>query len=150
MTKQESDAVRELRSREDSAGFRTLAPYLAFGKQVVGTKRQLLKFLIEAKDRGKHIVGYGAPAKGNTLLNYCGIRTDILDYTVDRNPIKQGQFLPGVRIPIYSPEVIGETKPDLVLILPWNIKDEVMNQMAHVRKWGGQFVVPIPEVKVYG
>ena len=148
-SKVQSDAVRELRQREEKAGFLTLAPYLAFNERVAKTKRRLLQFLIEAKERGKHVVGYGAPAKGNTLLNYCGVRTDFLDYTVDRNPVKQGQFLPGVRIPIYAPDAIRQTKPDFVLILPWNIKEEVMHQMAYIREWGGEFVVPIPEVKVY-
>ena len=105
-------------------------------------------FLIAAKHAGKTIVGYGAPAKGNTLLNYCGIRTDFIDYTVDRSPHKQGHFLPGVHIPVYDPERIRETRPDYVLILPWNIKDEVLQQMADVRDWGGKFVVPIPEVRV--
>lgn len=145
-----SARVLELRQREESAGLNTLAPYQAFGEQMANTKRRLLQFLIEAKDKGKHIVGYGAPAKGNTLLNYCGIRTDLLDYTVDRNPVKQGQFLPGVRIPIYEPDRLRKTKPDYVLILPWNIRDEVMHQMAHIREWGGRFVVPIPEVRVCG
>ena len=145
----EREAIRELRQREENAGFLTLAPYLAFNERVIKTKRRLLQFLIEAKERGKHVVGYGAPAKGNTLLNYCGVRTDLLDYTVDRNPVKQGQFSPGVRIPIYAPDAIRQTKPDFVLILPWNIKEEVMHQMAYIREWGGEFVVPIPEVKVY-
>lgn len=148
-SKVQNEAVRELRQREEQAGFLTLAPYLAFNERVAKTKRRLLQFLIEAKECGKHVVGYGAPAKGNTLLNYCGVRTDFLDYTVDRNPVKQGQFLPGVRIPIYAPDVIRQTTPDFVLILPWNIKDEVMHQMAYIREWGGQFVVPIPEVKVH-
>ena len=148
-SKVQSDAVRELRQREEKAGFLTLAPYLAFNERVAKTKRRLLQFLIEAKEHGKHVVGYGAPAKGNTLLNYCGVRTDFLDYTVDRNPVKQGQFLPGVRIPIYAPDAIRQTKPDFVLILPWNIKEEVMHQMAYIREWGGEFVVPIPEVKDY-
>jgi hypothetical protein len=107
-----------------------------------------LAFLVAAKNEGKIIVGYGAPAKGNTLLNYCGIRSDFLDYTVDRSPYKQGYYLPGVRIPIFSPDMIKKTKPDYVLILPWNIKDEVMQQMAFIREWGAQFVVPIPEVKI--
>lgn len=105
-------------------------------------------FLIEAKDKGKSVVGYGAPAKGNTLLNYCGVRTDFLDYTVDRSPYKQEHLLPGVRIPIFHPDKIKETKPDYVLILPWNIRDEVMQQMSYIREWGGRFVVPIPEVKI--
>ena len=122
--------------------------YLSFASQVESTKRKLLTFLIEAKEKGKSVVGYGAPAKGNTLLNYCGVRTDFLDYTVDRSPYKQGQLLPGVRIPIFHPDRIKETKPDYVLILPWNIRDEVMQQMSYIREWGGQFVVPIPEVKI--
>ncbi|MBI5671816.1 MAG: SAM-dependent methyltransferase, partial [Nitrospirae bacterium] len=111
-------------------------------------KRKLLEFLIEAKRKGKVIVGYGAPGKGNTLLNYCGIRSDFIEYTVDRNPYKQGKFLPGTHIPIYAPEKISETKPDYVFILPWNFRDEIMQQMAFIREWGGQFVVPIPEVRV--
>ena len=112
------------------------------------TKRKLLTFLITAKNEGKVIVGYGAPAKGNTLLNYCGIRADFIDYTVDRSPYKQGYYLPGVRIPIFPPDRIKQSKPDYVLILPWNIRDEVMQQMAYIREWGGRFVVPIPEVTV--
>jgi hypothetical protein len=113
------------------------------------TKRKLLDFLIAARRAGQSIAGYGAPGKGNTLLNYCGIRTDFLDYTVDRNPYKHGKFLPGTHIPIFSPDKIEETRPDYLLILPWNLKDEIMEQMAHIREWGGQFVVPIPEVMVY-
>lgn len=140
--------VVELRQREERAGFGMLQHYVTFASQVEKTKRKLLAFLIEAKEKGRSVVGYGAPAKGNTLLNYCGIRTDFLDYTVDRSPYKQGQLLPGVRIPIFGPEKIKETKPDYVLILPWNIRDEVMQQMAFVREWGGRFVVPIPEVQV--
>jgi hypothetical protein len=112
------------------------------------TKRKLLEFLITAKQAGKTIVGYGAPGKGNTLLNYCGIRTDFLDYTVDRNPYKQGRFLPGTHIPIYAPEHIRETHPDYLMILPWNLQREIMDQLAYIREWGGQFVIPIPEVHV--
>jgi len=108
-----------------------------------------LEFLIEAKRRGKTIVGYGAPGKGNTLLNYCGIRTDFLAYTVDRNPYKHGKFLPGTHIPIYEPERIRETKPDYLFVLPWNLKDEIMQQNSYIREWGGRFVVPIPSVQVY-
>ena len=108
------------------------------------TKRKLLSFLIDAKERGKKVVGYGAPGKGNTLLNYCGIRTDFLDFTVDANPYKQGKFTPGTRIPILAPEAIREARPDYVLILPWNLKDEISAQAAYIREWGGQFVVPIP------
>ena len=113
------------------------------------TKRKLLSFLIKAKREGKSIVGYRATGKGNTLLNYCGIRTDFLDYTVDRSPHKQGKFLPGTHIPIFHPNKIIETRPDYVLILPWNIKSEIMSQMSYIRDWGGKFVVPIPEVRVY-
>ena len=108
-----------------------------------------MKFLIQAKENGKTIVGYGAPAKGNTLLNYCGIRNDFLDYTVDRNPHKQGYYLPGSHISVKSPEKIKDTKPDYVLILPWNIKDEIIEQISYIREWGGKFVIPIPKVKIY-
>jgi ABC-type Fe3+-hydroxamate transport system substrate-binding protein len=119
-----------------------------FAERVKETKRKLLEFLIEAKRKGKVIVGYGAPGKGNTLLNYCGIRSDFIEYTVDRNPYKQGKFLPGTHIPIYAPEKISETKPDYVFILPWNFRDEIMQQMGFIREWGGKFVVPIPEAQV--
>ncbi len=113
------------------------------------TKRGFLEFLIQAKRDGKKIVAYGAAAKGNTLLNYCGIGTDFIDYAVDKNPYKQNCFLPGSHIPIHAPEKIAETRPDFVLILPWNIKDEVMEQMRHIRSWGGKFVVAIPRVTVF-
>ena len=144
-----SPNVTELREREQQAGFSNLAYYATFGEKVKETKRKLLDFLIQAKREGKSIAGYGAPGKGNTLLNYCGIRTDFVDYTVDRSPHKQGNFLPGTRIPIYAPEKIAETKPDYVLILPWNLRAEISQQMAHIRTWGGKFVVPIPEAKVF-
>jgi hypothetical protein len=140
--------VPELRAREDSAGIRRLENYAQFSERVLETKRNLLEFLVQAKRAGKTIAGYGAPGKGNTLLNYCGIRTDFLDYTVDRNPYKQGKFLPGTHIPVYAPHRIRQTKPDYLLILPWNIKDEIMSQNAYIREWGGQFVVPIPQVRV--
>ncbi|MEP0919140.1 class I SAM-dependent methyltransferase [Leptolyngbya sp. DQ-M1] len=143
------DRVIELLEREKAAGFDKLETYAHFTEQVKETKRRLLEFLITAKQKGKTIAGYGAPGKGNTLLNYCGIRTDFLDYTVDRNPYKQNKFTPGTHIPIYSPEKIRETKPDYLLILPWNVKDEIMEQVSYIREWGGQFVVPIPEVKIY-
>ena len=143
-----TDRVKELREREIEAGVTDLATYRGFAEQVRETKRKLLDFLIRAKRAGKSVVGYGAPGKGNTLLNYCGIRQDFLDYTVDRNPYKQGKFTPGTRIPIYDPSRISETKPDYILILPWNLKDEVCRQMSFVRQWGCQFVVPIPEVLV--
>jgi SAM-dependent methyltransferase len=141
--------ARELKSREEAAGFSQLNHYLSFGPQVEATKRKLLSFLISARQEGKRVVGYGAPAKGNTLLNYCGVRTDLIDYTVDRSPHKQGHFLPGVHIPIYAPEQIRQTHPDYLLILPWNLREEVMHQMSCIREWGGKFVLPIPEVKVY-
>jgi 2-polyprenyl-3-methyl-5-hydroxy-6-metoxy-1,4-benzoquinol methylase len=144
-----SERALELHAREDQAGITGLAYYAGFEEQVKETKRKLLEFLIEAKRAGKKIVGYGAPGKGNTLLNYCGIRTDFLDFTVDRNPYKQGKFLPGTHIPIYAPDMIREAKPDYVFILPWNFKEEIINQNAFIREWGGQFVIPIPEVKVY-
>jgi len=142
------DAVGELFERERQAGIGELEIYKDFEKKVHRTKRELLKFLISAREAGKSVVGYGAPAKGNTLLNYCGVGTDFLDYTVDRAPSKQGTLLPGTRIPVYEPDRILETQPDYVLILPWNIKDEIMSGMSVVRKWGGQFVVPIPEVRL--
>ena len=112
------------------------------------TKRKLLDFLISAKRTGKRVVGYGAPGKGNTLLNYCGIRQDFIDYTVDRSAYKQGKFTPGTHIPIHHPDKINETRPDYILILPWNIKDEIMNHLDYVREWGARFVVPIPEAAV--
>jgi hypothetical protein len=144
-----SSRVTELKHREQAAGFTHLTHYSSFGERVKETKRKLLECLIKIKREGKSIAGYGAPGKGNTLLNYCGIRTDFLDYTVDRNPYKQGKFTPGTHIPIYSPDKIEETKPDYVLILPWNLKDEIIAQMAFIREWGGQFIVPIPEVVIH-
>ena len=140
--------VAHLRMQEEAAGLMGIKQYSSFAKNVQETKRKLLEFLITAKRQGKTIVGYGAPGKGNTLLNYCGVRTDFVDYVVDRSPYKQGKFLPGTHIPIFAPDKISETKPDYVLILPWNLKHEVMHQMAHIRQWGGQFVVPIPTVEV--
>jgi hypothetical protein len=148
-TKPVGDRVRQLRAREASAGFDRLDRYTSFTDQVHATKRRLLEFLIGAKRKGKRIAGYGAPGKGNTLLNYCGIGTDFLDYTVDRNPYKQGKFLPGTHIPIRSPDMIRTTQPDYVVILPWNLKDEIMEQLSYIRGWGGQFLVPIPDVKVH-
>jgi hypothetical protein len=141
-------SVEALRTREQAAGMQSLDYYRSFGLKVAETRRKLLRFLIDARDAGKTVVGYGAPGKGNTLLNYCGIRSDLLAYTVDRSPHKQGNFLPGTRIPICAPEKIRETRPDYVLILPWNLRDEIIQQMAHVRGWGGRFVVPIPELQV--
>jgi 2-polyprenyl-3-methyl-5-hydroxy-6-metoxy-1,4-benzoquinol methylase len=144
-----SDAVNDLLEREREFGLAEMETYAAFSEQVRETKRKLLEFLIGAKRAGKSIVSYGAPAKGNTLLNYCGVRADFIDYTVDLSPHKQGLYLPGTRIPIHSPEKIRDTRPDYVLILPWNLKNEIMEQMSHIRQWGGKFVTPIPEVKIY-
>jgi hypothetical protein len=141
-------SVSELLRRERQAGLHRLETYAAFANRVRATKRKLLSFLIEAKGCNKSLAGYGAPGKGNTLLNYCGIRVDFLDYTVDRNPYKHGRYLPGTHIPIFPPERIFETKPDYVLILPWNLKNEIMSQLASIRSWGARFVVPIPEVSV--
>jgi SAM-dependent methyltransferase len=140
--------VSELRAREEKYGFRQLATYARFEEQVKEVKRKLLEFLIQARRKGKTVAGYGAPGKGNTLLNYCGIRTDLLDYTVDRNPYKHGKFLPGTHIPIFAPEKIREARPDYVLILPWNLKSEIVSQLSYIGEWGGQFVVPIPEAEV--
>jgi hypothetical protein len=141
-------AVDALRNEEIARGLTTISTYRQFEAGVKQTKRKLLQFLIDARNAGKTVVGYGAPGKGNTLLNYCGIRTDFLDYTVDRSPHKQGRYTPGTHIPILAPERIRETKPDYVLILPWNLKQEVTQQHAYVREWGGRFVVPIPAVTV--
>jgi SAM-dependent methyltransferase len=141
--------VRDLRQREIDDGFQSLERYLGFEQQVKATKRKLLAFLIDAKQRGKRIAAYGAPGKGNTLLNYCGIRTDFVDFAVDANPYKHGKFTPGTRIPIFAPTKIREARPDYVLILPWNLKDEIAAQAAYIREWGGKFVVPIPEVRVF-
>jgi len=140
--------VFQLRDREEKAGFTCLRSYFSFTEKVKETKRKFLDFLIQAKRERRSIVGYGAPGKGNTLLNYCGIRTDFLEYVVDRSPHKQGKFLPGTHIPIHHPDRIKETKPEYVLILPWNLKSEVMEQNSYIREWGGKFVVPIPEVTV--
>jgi SAM-dependent methyltransferase len=146
--KRVTDRVEGLRRQEAEAGLLRLETYASFGEQVKETKRKLLDFLIQAKRAGRTIAGYGAPGKGNTLLNYCGIGTDFIDFTVDRNPYKQGKFLPGTHIPIFPPEKLDEARPDYVLILPWNFQAEIRHQMAHIRRWGGRFVVPIPEVRV--
>jgi hypothetical protein len=143
-----SSRVKDLREREIAAGYSNLENYRQFEEQVKKTKRDLLECLIGIKKANKTIAGYGAPGKGNTLLNYCGIRTDFLDYTVDRNPYKQGKYTPGTHIPIYAPTKICETKPDYLLILPWNLKQEIIEQNQLIRKWGGKFIVPIPEVEI--
>ncbi len=146
--REESPRVAALRNKESDAGLHQAETFTTFAQRVRETKRKLLEFLIQAKREGKHIVGYGAPGKGNTLLNYCGVRTDFLDYLVDRNPYKHGRFTPGTHIPIFPPERIAATKPDYVLILPWNIKDEIISQISYVRQWGAKFVIAIPEVEV--
>lgn len=142
------DSVGDLIQIEKAAGLTQLATYGEFASQVMQLKYELLDFLITARKGGKQVVGYGAPAKGNTLLNYCGIGRDFVDYTVDRSQAKQGRFLPGTHIPIYSPDRLKETKPDYVLILPWNIKDEIMGHADFVHEWGGKFVTPIPKVEI--
>ena len=144
-----SDNAKALLKHEAAEGFENLEFYLTFNQKVQSTKRAILDFLVGAKNTDKTIVGYGAPAKGNTLLNYCGIRSDFIEYTVDRSPHKQGHFLPGTRIPIHHPDKIKETQPDYVVILPWNLKDEIMDQMAYVKDWNGKFVTLIPEVRIY-
>jgi hypothetical protein len=144
-----STRVSALRAREESKGFTRLEGYLSLAEQAKDVKWRLLDFLINAKRQKKSVVGYGAPAKGNTLLNYCGVRADFIDYVVDRSPHKQGCFLPGTHLPIHQLEKIRETQPDYLLILPWNLKDEIMEQMAYIREWGGRFIVPIPTVEVY-
>lgn len=140
--------VTSLKSKEADYGLGRLEVYRTFGERVKKTKRDLLQCLIRAKGAGKSIVGYGAPGKGNTLLNYCGIGKDFLDYTVDRNPYKHGRFTPGTHIPIYTPDKIRETRPDYLLILPWNLKSEIMQQMSFIKEWGGEFIIPIPEAAI--
>jgi hypothetical protein len=136
-------------AKEEAAGISRVAYYRSFAEGVKETKRKFLEFLIKVKREGRSIVGYGAPGKGNTFLNYCGIGTDFIDYTVDRNPYKQGRFLPGTHIPIFNPDRIKATRPDYVMILPWNIRDEIMKQLSFIREWGGKWVVAIPTVQVY-
>jgi SAM-dependent methyltransferase len=143
-----SNRVNDLRSKEIQQGYNQLEKYYSFAETVVYSKYNLLKLLIKLKLNKKSIAGYGAPGKGNTLLNYCGIRTDFLDYTVDRNPYKHGKYLPGTHIPIYPPNKIMETKPDYILILPWNIKDEILKQLSYIKEWGGKFIVPIPTAEI--
>ncbi len=143
-----TERVSELLDREETKGFRNLDLYLSFAEKVKETKRNILEFFIQAKKKGEIIVGYGAPAKGNTLLNYCGIKTDFIDYTVDRSPYKQGLFLPGTHIAICSPDEIKKSKPDFLVILPWNLKDEIVEQMQSIREWGGEFVTFIPQVEI--
>jgi SAM-dependent methyltransferase len=142
--------VAALRRREAEAGLDCLQGHRAFSTQVIDTKHRLLDLLIGIRRRGKSVAGYGAPGKGNTLLNYCGIRTDLVEYTVDRNPYKHGKFLPGTHLPIYSPEKIAETRPDYVFVLPWNLQDEIVSQLSYVRQWAGNFIVPVPRPIILG
>lgn len=145
---QASPGLQTVRQLERLAGLHEISAYRDFAPKVIDVKCRLLEFLIGARREGRHVAGYGAPAKGNTLLNYCGVGPELLAYTVDRSPHKQGTLLPGTRIPVYGPERIAQTRPDYLLILPWNLRDEIIGQMSHVREWGGQFVVPIPSAQV--
>lgn len=147
-TKPVQRAVEDLRQHELRGRLDRLETYSQFERRVHRTKRDILEFLIRAKRDGKTVVGYGAPGKGNTLLNYCGIRTDFLDYTVDRSPHKQGRYTPGTHIPILAPEAIRQTRPDFVFILPWNLEEEIVSQLGYIREWGGKFLVPIPSMRV--
>jgi hypothetical protein len=144
-----SERALELARREHEQGFDRLETYLGFSEEVKQDKWDLLEFLIARRREGSRIVAYGAPAKGNTLLNYCGVGRDLIEYTCDLNPHKQGHYLPGTRIPIRAPEAIRETQPDLVFILPWNLREEIMEQLSFIRDWGGRFVVRTPELRVY-
>jgi SAM-dependent methyltransferase len=144
--KTESEAARELRERERTSGYEQLDTYLGYGTRVEQDKRHILSFLIGLKEQGLRVAAYGAPAKGNTLLNYCGVRRDFIEYTCDMNPHKQGHFLPGSHIPIRAPEEIREDKPDVVLILPWNLKDEISEQLGFIGEWGGRFAARAPEL----
>jgi C-methyltransferase C-terminal domain/Putative zinc binding domain/Methyltransferase domain len=140
--------VKDVLAAEEAAGLHTLAGHLGFADEVLRIKSSLLDFLLTAASRGQTVAGYGAPGKGNTLLNHCGIRADLLAFTVDRSPVKQGLFLPGTHIPIYPPTRLAETRPDYVLVLPWNLRDEISEQLAYVRSWGGRLVFPIPELEI--
>lgn len=147
-TKTETERAAELAERELQAGYERVDTYGAYAQQVREEKRSILSFLIGLKDEGRSIAGYGAPAKGNTLLNFCGVGTDFIDYTVDMNPHKQGHFLPGSHIPIRSPDALKQTRPDIVLILPWNLRDEIMQQHAYIREWGGRFAARAPQMQI--
>jgi hypothetical protein len=140
--------VSELIQIERASGLDRLEGYVAYPERVKRVKRALVTFLLDAHDHGRSAVAYGAPAKGNTLLNYCGIGTDLLQYTVDRSPHKQGRFLPGTHLPIFAPDHIRQTRPDYLVILPWNLRDEIIEEMSFIREWGGKFVIPIPELAV--
>ena len=143
-----SQRVADVLALEKAAGLHELSGYESFAARVAKVRRDLLRFLVDAADAGETVVGYGAPGKGNTLLNHCGVRPDLLAYTVDRNPYKHGRFTPGTRIPVLPPERIAEDRPDYVLVLPWNLRDELVGQLSYVREWGGRLVFPIPELEV--
>jgi 2-polyprenyl-3-methyl-5-hydroxy-6-metoxy-1,4-benzoquinol methylase len=148
--RERTGAVRELAERERAAGLETAETYLRYGERVVEDKRQILSFLIELKRAGASIAGYGAAAKGNTLLNFCGAGRDFIDFTCDASPHKQGRLLPGTHIPILAPDAIRERRPDVVLIVPWNIKEELMGQLSYIREWGGRFAARAPELRLVG
>ena len=141
-------SVKAVLAEEESAGLDTVAGHAGFAREVLRIKVDLLRFLLDAAAAGKQVAGYGAPGKGNTLLNHCGIRSDLLAYTVDRSPVKQGKFLPGTHIPIYPPDRLAETRPDYVLVLPWNLREEISQQLGYVRSWGGRLVFPIPALDI--
>jgi hypothetical protein len=143
-----SERVKILLDEEDLHGLHTLAGHAGFAREVLKIKSDLLDFLISAASEGRSVAGYGAPGKGNTLLNHCGIREDLLQYTVDRSPFKQGKFLPGTHIPIYAPDRLAETQPDYILVLPWNLREEISQQLAYVQSWGARLVFPIPDLDV--
>ena len=143
-----TERVKAVLAAEESAGLHTVAGHDGFAGSVLKVKSDLLRFLLTAAEQGRSVAGYGAPGKGNTLLNHCGIRADLLSYTVDRSPVKQGKFLPGIHIPIYAPEHLAETRPDYILVLPWNLRDELSRQLKYVGSWGGKLVFPIPELTV--
>lgn len=144
----QTERARELGERERAAGYEDLAMYEAYAERVVASRWEVLEFLISARRAGKRIVGYGAPAKGNTRLNYCGIGPDLIEFTVDLSPHKQGRYLPGTHLPIRAPEAIAESRPDLVFVLPWNLREEISRQLSYVREWDGRLVVPAPALEV--
>jgi hypothetical protein len=143
-----AERVKAVLAEEEAAGLHTVEGHEGFAPAVLKIKSDLVSFLLDAAREGRTVAGYGAPGKGNTLLNHCGIRSDLLSYTVDRSPVKQGKFLPGTHIPIYAPERLAETKPDYILVLPWNLRDEISQQLSYVSSWGGKLVVPIPELEI--
>jgi hypothetical protein len=143
-----TERVKAVLAEEEAAGLHTVQGHEGFAPAVLKIKSDLLGFLLTAARAGRSVAGYGAPGKGNTLLNHCGVRSDLLSYTVDRSPVKQGKFLPGTHIPIYAPERLAETKPDYILVLPWNLRDEISRQLSYVGSWGGKLVFPIPELEV--